>query len=67
MATIINTPAQTKDEGNWLMVLMGLILLAAIIFLLFIYGLPLINESTGQPGLNVPGQIDINLRQGEGR
>lgn len=65
MATIVNTPTTSRDEGSGMAVAIGLILLAIVLFLLFVYGLPLINESRSIPQINVPGQIDVNLNQPE--
>lgn len=64
MATIVNTPpAQERDSGMGF--LLGVILLLAVFFLFFVYGLPILRNSVGSsvPSINVPGQIDVNVKQ----
>jgi hypothetical protein len=61
MATIVNTPAQS-DNGNGM-------LLAVILLILFVigaifFGLPLLRNLTQSqtPQINVPNQIDVNVK-----
>lgn len=50
----------TGDSGlSWII---GLIVLIVLAWLLFAYGLPLL-QSTNNPQINIPGQIDVNLNQ----
>lgn len=64
MATIVNTtPAVSRDEGSGMVMVVGLILLFVLLFLFFVYGLPLLRQSTNAPQINVPGKIDVNLNQ----
>lgn len=64
MATVINiTPARTSDDGSTMSFLMGIVLLAVVLFLFFVYGLPLMRQSTYVPQINIPGRFDINLNK----
>ena len=67
MATIVNTPAHEhthRESSNGLGFLWGAIILLVVVFLLFYFGLPLIRQATAPttPNINVPGQIDINVK-----
>ena len=42
--------------------LIGIILLAVVLFLLFFYGLPMIRNAA-TPQFSVPSQVDVNLNQ----
>lgn len=61
MATIINTPSQTRDTGNGTGFLVGIILLALLVFFFLYYGLPALRSYTTVPQVNVPGKIDVNV------
>lgn len=65
MATIVNNPAQIREEDSGIGMAIGLILLAVVLFLLFVYGLPLIRQSAEESQITVPERIDINLNQGK--
>jgi hypothetical protein len=71
MATIVNTtPSQTDSTGNGMGFLMGMILLLAVIFLFFFYGLPLLTQSfrsVSGPQIQVPGKIDVNVNNPQGK
>jgi hypothetical protein len=70
MATIVNTPAQTSDTGNGTGFLLGVILLLAFIVLFLFYGLPLLTQSLSSvsgPQVNVPGKIDVNVNNPQGK
>lgn len=60
MATIINTPASTRESGgsNFLL---GVILFLILAVLFFVYGIPYISHSVSNPQVNVPGKIDVNV------
>lgn len=62
MATVINTtPARTSNDESSMGFLLGIILLAVVLFLFFVYGLPLMRQSTTPaPQINIPGRFDIN-------
>ena len=56
----------TSDSGMGF--LMGMILLMLFIFLMFYYGLPVLQNGLGQnqaPQINLPskGQLDVNVNQ----
>jgi hypothetical protein len=42
--------------------LIGIILLAVVLFMLFFYGLPMIRNAA-TPQFNVPSKVDVNLNQ----
>lgn len=64
MATIVNNPTPSNDSGGGLGMIIGLVLLAILAFLFFVYGLPLIqNMQLGTPQINVPDKIDVNVNQ----
>jgi hypothetical protein len=66
MATIVNTPA--SDSGNSMALVVGLILLAVMVGLFFLYGFPALMQSTGQsnqPPISVPERIDVNINPGQ--
>lgn len=63
MATVINTPAQTRDDGSAIGFLMGIVLLAVALFLFFVYGLPFMRQVNNTPQINIPGRFDINLHK----
>ncbi|MDP2637968.1 MAG: hypothetical protein Q8P26_02825 [Candidatus Levybacteria bacterium] len=65
MATIVSNPAQTREEDSGIGMAIGLILLAVVLFLLFVYGLPLIRQSTGESQITIPEKVNINLNQVE--
>lgn len=61
MATIVNNPGTTTDNGSGTGFVIGLLLLLVVAFLFFVYGLPAIRSSMAGPSLNVPGKIDVNV------
>lgn len=64
MATIVNTPA--ADSGSNMGMIVGLLLLAVIVGLFFIYGIPALRQTTSQPSINVPDKINVNVNPGSG-
>lgn len=62
MATVINNPdsGARSDGGMGTLFAVVMLLLAAIVF--FIYGLPYIRGATVGPQINIPSNIDVNLR-----
>jgi hypothetical protein len=70
MATIVNTPAGTgTDSGSGMGFLLGAILLIAFALLFFFYGLPYLGGmfQASAPQVNVPGQIDVNIQNPQGK
>ena len=67
MATYVETPVhehyheETRSGSNYnaLWTIIGLILLALLIFY---FGLPLLRSATTVPQVNVPGNIDVNVK-----
>jgi hypothetical protein len=50
------------NNGNGF--LLGIIVLAVVIFLLFYYGIPALRSvGTSAPQVNVPGKIDVNVNK----
>lgn len=64
MATIVNNPGN-NESGNGMGMIVGIIFILIIVFLFFIYGLPMIRQSS-TPQVNVPEKIDVNV-QGTGK
>ncbi len=62
MTTIVNTPAPTENSGGGMGMIIGLLVLAAIVFIFFVYGLPAIRQ-IGSPQINIPNKIDVNVKQ----
>jgi hypothetical protein len=50
---------QSSGSSN---TLIGIILLAVVLFLLFFYGIPLI-RSAATPQIGIPSRVDVNLNQ----
>jgi hypothetical protein len=61
MTTVVNNPGGTDTANSGMGFLMGIILLLAVLFLFFYFGLPAIRGATRAPQINVPGQIDVNV------
>jgi hypothetical protein len=60
MATIVNNPG-TSDSGSAVGMIVGVIVVLAIAFFFFVYGLPMMRQSAS-PQINVPGKIDVNVQ-----
>lgn len=65
MTTIVNNPApQTNDSGGGMGMIIGLVVVVVLVILFFLYGLPLIQQMQfGGPQINVPSEIDVNIKQ----
>lgn len=65
MTTIVNTPPAQKESGGGIGMIIGLIILVAVVYVFFIYGLPAIrNAQWGTtPQVNIPSKIDVNINQ----
>lgn len=69
MTTVVNNPGGSSD-GSGMGFLVGAIVLIAFVFLFFVYGLPMIRQSSSgvtPPSVNVPEKIDVNLNQGQAK
>jgi hypothetical protein len=63
MVTVVNNPPSNNSGGP-----IGMIILLVIVLVLgyfaYIYGLPAVRQmQSGSPQINVPSQIDINVKQ----
>lgn len=63
MATVVNNPG-TNDSGSGLGMVLGIIVILAVALLFFVYGLPMLNQSS-TPQVNVPGKVDVNVQGGD--
>lgn len=61
MTTIVNTPAPTGDNGS-AGLLIGVFVLIVLGLLFYYFGLPAISR-IGSPQINIPNQIDVNVKQ----
>jgi hypothetical protein len=59
-STHVHHHDETSAGLGWVV---GLMLLIALAFLLFYYGLPAFRGAATTPQINVPGQIDVNMNQ----
>jgi len=67
MATVVNNPGN-DNSGNALGLMLGVIFILVIAVLFFMYVVPTFRQSGGgAPQVNVPGKIDVNVHQGEGK
>lgn len=65
MATIVNNPPAnqtTEGSGNGMGFLLGAILLIVFLAVLFIYILPAIGQGFGGTSVNVPSDLNVNLK-----
>lgn len=60
MTTIVNTPPQNQDSGGGTGMIVGAIILVVLVFIFFVYGLPVIRGATA-PQINVPSKVDVNI------
>ena len=63
MTTIVNSPAPANDNGGSGL-LIGLFVVIVLGLIFFYFGLPAIKKiGTATPQINVPNQIDVNVKQ----
>jgi hypothetical protein len=66
MTTIVNNPPSSDNSGGPIGWIVLLIILIVIGFLGFVYGLPALRRmQLGSPQINVPSEIDVNIKQSE--
>ena len=65
MTTVINTPQPSNDSSGGMGMIIGLVVLVVFGFLFFVYGLPAIRQMGSGTQLNIPSEIDVNIKQGE--
>ena len=64
MTTIVNTPQPANTSGGPVMIIIALIVVLAIVYLGFVYGLPALrNMKSGGTQINVPDTIDVNVNK----
>jgi len=64
MTTIVNSPPSADNSGGPMGWIIGLVILVVLGYLGYIYGLPAIqNMKSGNPQINIPSQIDVNINQ----
>lgn len=64
MATIVNNPQPSNNSSGPIIMIFGLIVLVVLGYLFFVYGLPAIQQmQVGSPQINIPNQIDVNVKQ----
>lgn len=68
MATIVNTPASTTDNGSGAGFMLGVIALLVFLAVLIFYGIPALQRagSSTAPSVNVPENIDVNVNPNGG-
>lgn len=62
MATIVNNPPASNNSGGPTGIIIALIVLIALAYLFFVYGLPAIQQMQS-PQINIPSKIDVNINQ----
>lgn len=64
MTTIVNNPTPAPQTGNSMGPIIGLVMIIVLAYLFIVYGLPAISRlQVGTPQINVPNQIDVNVKQ----
>jgi len=63
MATIVNNPAPDNSGGPMGMIIVVIVLLV-LGYLGYVYGLPAVRQM-GTPQINVPSDINVNVKQAE--
>lgn len=59
---VVHKHHDATADGGSSNFLIGIILLAVVLFLLFFYGLPMI-RSAATPQTSIPSKVDVNLNQ----
>lgn len=65
MATVINNPPASNNSGGPMGMIVGLIVLVVLAFLFFVYVLPAVQQTQSGTQINVPSEIDVNVKQSE--
>ena len=64
MTTVVNNPAPSKDSGNNMGMIVGLIVILILGYLFIMYGIPALGQmKLGGPQITVPSKIDVNVVQ----
>jgi len=62
MATIVNNPP-SDNSSNLLSTILILVVVLVLGYLGFVYGLPALRQVQTGTQINVPSQIDVNVKQ----
>lgn len=62
MVTVVNNPQPSDSSGNVMGMIFGLIIVLVLGYLFIFYALPALRQ-LGTPQINVPSQIDVNVKQ----
>ncbi|HSW89638.1 MAG TPA: hypothetical protein VLH19_02070 [Patescibacteria group bacterium] len=66
MATVINNPPAQNNSSGLFGMIIGMIFIVVLLFLGYVYGLPALKSMQfGTPQINVPSQIDVNVKQSQ--
>lgn len=65
MATVINNPPSNDNSGGPMGMIIVLVVLLVLGYLAYVYGLPVLRGANQAPQINVPSQIDVNVKQAE--
>ena len=60
---IVNNPGNSDSGSNGMGFLLGIIVLVVFVILFLYYGLPMIQKTMSGPQINIPNQIDVNVKQ----
>ena len=63
MTTIVNNPPSSDNSGGPMGWIIGLVLLIVVGYLVIVYGLPAIRQMGGTPQINIPSNINVNVKQ----
>lgn len=61
MTTVVNNPP-SNDSGSGMGMMIGFVMLVALGYLFFVYGLPALRQ-TQVPQINIPDKIDVTVEQ----
>lgn len=68
MATIVNNPpAQNSNDsgGNSMSLIVGIIAIIVLVILFVVYVMPMIQQGSATPQVNIPDKVDVNVNQPE--
>lgn len=66
MATIVNTPGETRSDGSGTGVVVGILIVVLVVVLLLVFGLPYLRDRGAPAPTDTGGSasIDVNLPSG---
>lgn len=66
MATIVNNPPASDNSNGPMSMIIMIIVLLVLGYLGYMYGLPALRQvQVGTPQINVPSEINVNVKQTE--